>query len=105
MGHFSFWKEPSIATFSLIRQWLTCQVQEDVGNEFILQLVGALPHFNNVVRTYLDENLPNRCIGRSSADDLHLHYWTPWSPDLIPLDFFPWGFVKDKVLYRPCLKT
>ena len=64
---------------------------QDDDNEFILQLDGAPPHFNNVVRTFLTENLPNRWIGRSSVNDLHLHYWSPRSPDLTYLDFFSLG--------------
>ena len=78
------------------------QVQDD-GNEFTLQLNGATPHFN-VICTFLNENLPNRWIGRSSADDLHLHHWPPRSPDLTLLDFFLWGFIKDKVLVPPLPK-
>jgi hypothetical protein len=41
-------------------------------------------------------NILNKWIGR---DDL-----TPWpsrSPDIIPLDFFLWGYVKDKVFSTP----
>ena len=53
------------------------QVQEDDGNVFILQLGGAPPHYNNVVCTFLNENLPKRWIERSSTDDLHLHHWPP----------------------------
>ena len=81
------------------------QVQEDDANEFILKLDGAPPHFNNIVVTSVNENLRNRWIRRSSADDLHLHHWLPWSPDLTPIDFFLWGFVKDKVFVLPLPKN
>ena len=81
------------------------QVLEDYGNEFILQLDWAPQHFSNVVRTFLNENLPKRLIGRSSADDLHIHDWPPRSPDLTPLDFFLWIFVDDKFFVPPLLKT
>jgi hypothetical protein len=30
-----------------------------------------------------------------------VHLWPPQSPDLTPLDFFAWGFVKDEVYIPP----
>jgi hypothetical protein len=55
---------------------------------------GALPHFHRDVTTFLDETLPGCCVGRGSPT-----VWPPRSPDLTPLDFFAWGFIKD-VVYR-----
>ena len=62
------------------------QVQDDC-NEFIVQLDGTPPNFNNAVCTFLNENLPNRLIGRFSVEDLLLHHWPSRSPDLSPLVF------------------
>lgn len=53
---------------------------------------GAPAHYARLVRQYLDIVFPNRWIGR-----LGPRAWPPRSPDLTPLDFFLWGFLKDKV--------
>lgn len=45
----------------------------------------AVNHLNNVFR--------NRWIGLRGP----IHEWPPRSPDLTPLDFFLWGFIKEKV--------
>jgi len=44
----------------------------------------------------LDANFPNRWIGKDGPIP-----WPPRSPDIIPLDFFLWGYVKDKVFSTP----
>ena len=62
----------------------------------ILQQYGAPPHWCSHVRRFLDATFPNRWIGRDSP--------TPWplrSPDITPLDFFLWGYVKDEVFSTP----
>lgn len=61
-------------------------------NDVIFQQDGAPAHFARLVRTYLDLVFPNRWIGRNGPIT-----WPPRSPDLTPLDFFLWGFLKDKV--------
>lgn len=53
---------------------------------------GAPAHYARLVRDYLDLVFPNRWIGR-----LGPMAWPPRSPDLTPLDFFLWGYLKDKV--------
>jgi len=53
---------------------------------------GAPPHHAVTVRKFLDEQLPNRWIGRRGPVE-----WPPRSPDITPMDFFFWGVVKDKV--------
>ena len=59
-------------------------IREQFGDEdFILQQDGAPPHYYGDVRAYLDENLPNRWIGRRGSIE-----FPPHSPDLTPLDFF-----------------
>lgn len=55
---------------------------------------GAPPHFGVDVRQYLDAIFPQRWIGRRGAVE-----WPARSPDLSPLDFFFWGYLKEKV-YR-----
>jgi len=44
----------------------------------------------------LDATFPNRWIGRDG-----LTLWPPRSPDITPLDFFLWRYVKDKMFLTP----
>jgi hypothetical protein len=44
------------------------------------------------VHKYLSTHFPGRWIGGAV-----LVAWPPRSPDFTPLDFFLWGFVKDRV--------
>ena len=53
---------------------------------------GAPPHFARTVRQWLDENFPDRWIGRRGPIE-----WPPRSPDLTPCDFFLWGYLKSQV--------
>jgi len=53
---------------------------------------GAPPHFALVVRQYLHEAFTDRWIGRRGAIE-----WPARSPDLTPLDYFLWGYLKNKV--------
>lgn len=65
----------------------------DIPNEQVwLQQDGAPPHYALLVRQYLDQTFPGRWIGRRGAME-----WPPRSPDLTPLDFFFWGYLKDRV--------
>lgn len=57
-----------------------------------LQQDGAPPHYAVAVRRYLNNVFPDRWIGRRGAIE-----WPPRSPDLTPLDFFLWGYLKSKV--------
>jgi hypothetical protein len=52
----------------------------------------APPHFSQVVRHYLNHKFPNRWIGRGSTQN-----WPPRSPDLNPLDYHMWGYMKAMV--------
>ena len=54
------------------------------------------PHWGSDVRWFMDATFPNRWIGRDGPTP-----WLPRSPDIIPLDFFLWGYVKDKVFLTP----
>ncbi|OXU30556.1 hypothetical protein TSAR_016220 [Trichomalopsis sarcophagae] len=53
---------------------------------------GAPAHYARDVRTFLNQRFPNRWIGRAGP-----FLWPPKSPDLNPLDFFLYGYVKDAV--------
>jgi hypothetical protein len=67
----------------------------DDADTLIFQQDGATPHWKKTVRAWLDEEFPNRWIGRDSPN----MPWAPYSPDLSPLDFFLWGWIRERV-YR-----
>ena len=56
------------------------------------QLDGAPAHWAGIVRDWLDEAFPDRWIGRGGPVP-----WPPRSPDLNPLDFFLWGYLKERI--------
>ena len=62
----------------------------------IFQRDGALPHCRSQVRRFLDAIFPNRWTGRDGPTP-----WPPRSPNITPLGFFLWGYVKDKVFSTP----
>lgn len=62
----------------------------------IFQQDGAPPHWSLDVRRSLDKTFPQRWIGRDGPTA-----WPPRSPDITPLDFFLWGYVKDMVYATP----
>ena len=62
----------------------------------IYQKDGAPPHWGSHARRFLDAIFPNRWIVRVGPTP-----WPPQSPDITPLDFFLWGYVKDKVFSTP----
>jgi hypothetical protein len=51
-------------------------------------------HWGLCVRDFLNEQFPDRWIGRDGPIP-----WPPLSPDITPLDFFLWCYVKD-IVYR-----
>jgi len=58
----------------------------------IPQLDGAPPRYAVVVRDWLNTTFPRLWIGQRGPIE-----WPPRSPDLPPLDFYVWGYMKDKV--------
>jgi len=62
---------------------------------FIFLQDGAPPHFHRDVTTFLYETFPVRWVRRGGPTA-----WPPRPPDLTPLDFFAWGFIKDSVYRR-----
>ena len=61
-------------------------------NNIWFQQDGAGPHYAVEVRDYLDATFPNRWIGRRGEIE-----WPARSPDLSPMDYFLWGFLKNRV--------
>jgi hypothetical protein len=66
----------------------------------IFQQDGAPRPSHLEVRQFLDEQLPGRRIGREGPIS-----WLPRSPDLTPLDFFFWGYVKEDIYVTPLPRT
>ncbi|KAJ8916894.1 hypothetical protein NQ315_013363 [Exocentrus adspersus] len=58
---------------------------------------GAGPHNAALVTQYLNNRFPNNWIGTHGPVA-----WPPRSPCLNPLDYFFWGYLKNKVYYTPC---
>lgn len=63
-----------------------------------LQLDGAPAHYSAPVRVWMNNNFPGHWIGRGGPVA-----WPPRSPNLNPLDYFFWGFVKTSVFRTPPL--
>lgn len=55
---------------------------------------GAPAHTTLLVREMLNRRFPNKWIGRGGPV-----LWPPRSPDLNPIDFWLWGYLKDKVYF------
>jgi len=62
----------------------------------IFQQDCAPPHWGSRFSRFLDATFPNRWVGRDGPTP-----WPPRSPDITPLDFFLWGYVRDKVFSTP----
>lgn len=67
-------------------------VPVNVRHNMYFQHDGAPAHYGRNVRRWLDEHYPNRWIGRNGPIS-----WPPRSPDLNPLDFYLWGYLKSLV--------
>ena len=71
-----------------------CRVYEDrCLNSIVFQHDGAPPHIHQSVKELLENTF-------TSARIVSRHFpfsWPPRSPDLTPMDFFFWGYLKNKV--------
>lgn len=67
----------------------------EIDRNIWYQQDGAAPHFALEVRAYLNQVFPNRWIGRRGEIE-----WPARSPDLTPLDYFLWGYLKSKVYFN-----
>lgn len=68
----------------------------DIRRKMMVQMDGAPAHFSFEVRNFLNTHFSNRWIGRGSGNN-----WPPRSPDLTPVDFFLWGYIKNIVYFTP----
>ena len=72
---------------------LQCSTLNSCLGSTIFQQDGAPSHPTNTVTEYLERKLRHRWIIRRGPIN-----WPARSPDLTPLDFFLWKYVKDKVI-------
>ena len=79
----------------MLKHYVVPQLEE-FQPRVVFQQDGAPPHWSLIVRDFLNETFPNRWIGRNGPTP-----WPPRSPDITPLDFFLWGYVKDRVYRTP----
>ena len=79
----------------MLKHYVVPQLEE-FQPRVVFQQDGAPPHWGLIVRDFLNETFPNRWIGRNGPTP-----WPPRSPDITPLDFFLWGYVKDRVYRTP----
>ena len=70
----------------------------NIRSRLTFQQDGVPSHFRLSVRAYLEETFGERWIGRGGPTS-----WPPRSPDLTPLDFYAWGFIKDNVYQEKIL--
>jgi len=80
---------------NLLRNQVIPAIEDIVGDAFHnvwFQQDGAPTHFSLEARNILNNVFTNRWIGRRGTIE-----WPPRSPDLNPLDFFYWGYLKTKV--------
>jgi hypothetical protein len=71
--------------------WPEIADRDDIDTMFFQQ-DGAPPHYAAVVRNWLNESFDGRWIGRRGPIE-----WPPRSPDMTPLDFWLWGYLKELV--------
>lgn len=87
-----------VSYLSLLQQHLLPAMQpRDDFHSLIFMQDGAPPHWSLAVRNWLTATFPERWMGRGSPN----LPWPPYSPDLTPMDFFLWGWVKSQVYRTP----
>ena len=79
----------------LLEQYVFPQIEtfeQETLSRVIFMQDRAPPHFSCFVTDVLNERFPDARIGRGGPIP-----WPPRSPDLSPLDFFLWGYIKNIV--------
>lgn len=91
-----FFEEPTVTGATYLRMLTNFLVphlrRHRMLRRTVFQQDGAPPHFALTVRAFLNNTFPGGWIGREGPIA-----WPPRSPDLTPLDFYMWGYVKNKV--------
>jgi len=97
IGPFFFSEKTIIGVvyLDLLEQYVFLQIEifeQEIVSRVIFMQDGAPPHFSCFVTDVLNERFPDAWIGRGGP--------IPWplrSPDLSPLDFFLWRYIKNTV--------
>lgn len=79
----------------MLRNQIIPRIREIAGDNFEqtwFQQDGAGPHYAIIVRNFLNNQFHRRWIGRRGEIE-----WLPRSPDLSPLDYFLWGYLKSRI--------
>ncbi|KFM71424.1 hypothetical protein X975_15209, partial [Stegodyphus mimosarum] len=84
----------SVVYLDILENFVFPQLEE-LQPHVVLQQDGTPPHWGTIVRSSLNDHFTGRGIGRGGPIP-----WPPRSPDITPLDFSLWGFVKDNVYRR-----
>ena len=76
----------------MLTDYFFTKIEDYDLDDMWFQQDGATSHVTRANRDLLQEKLPGRLISRLA--DVN---WPPRSCDLTPLDFFLWGYAKDRV--------
>ena len=99
-----------IGPFFFAEKSITAQIYLDLLTEYVspqleqyqprdtFQQDGAPPHWGLEVYQFLNDTFPESWIGRDGLIPSQ-----PRSPDITPLDFFLWGYVKN-IVYRTTVR-
>lgn len=84
----------------LERFWHALEDDPEIDTENMwFQQDGAPPHTSRIALIWLQDHLGGRVLSRKTENP-----WPAHSPDLTPLDFYLWGYLKSKV-YATAPKT
>jgi hypothetical protein len=87
-----FFFEEATVTGALYLNMLQNYAVTRIPQGYFFQQDGAPPQYASTVKAFLNQQFPGKWIGRRGPIA-----WPPRSPDLTPLDFFLWGYIKDFV--------
>jgi hypothetical protein len=75
-----------------LEEFLIPILEEGGPDDTLFQQDGLPPHFNKELKGVFNRKIPEKYIVRGGPITS-----PPRSPDLTPLDFFVWGYIKDAV--------
>lgn len=79
----------------ILNEYFMPQLEEEnleFRRNMVFQQDGCPAHSTLVITNWLNEQFPQKWIGRHGPI-----YWPPRSPDLTGMDYFLWGYLKQKV--------
>jgi hypothetical protein len=85
---------------SQVEEFLMPILEQQSPDDTLFQQDEESPHFHKELTDFLNRKFPEKWIewGRPIT-------WPPRSPDLTPLDFCFWGYIKDAVYVPPLRNT